>query len=72
MKDLKEEKITHEEKVYWLKKEAEERKRDGGLATNFDMEFEQVKLAKNLYPSLGNDPNADGYRSNARKALEEQ
>ena len=64
-----------DEKVYWLIKEKEERRLDGGLHSNFLSLLsvpERGKSARNLYPSLGNDPDANGSLSNAMKALEEQ
>lgn len=67
--------MTFDEHIYWLLKEIEERQKDGGLETNFSLIYEapkQYKLSTNLYPSLLDDPDSDGYRSNARKALEDQ
>ena len=62
------------ELVYWLEREREETESDGGLRSNFLGLLsvpKQGKSARSLYPSLGNDSDANGALSNAMKALEE-
>jgi len=51
--------MERDELIYWLKKEAEEYKKDGGLQTNFDCEINlrTLKTDRQLYPSLINDEN---------------
>ena len=66
--------MKQDELVYWLEKEREEIRLDGGLCSNY-LDLLNVptqrKLARSLYPSLGNDSDANGGLSNAIKALEE-
>ena len=66
--------MARDELISWLKKEREETKLDGGLCSNFLNLLivpTQGKSARSLYPSLGNDPDANGVLSNAIKIFEE-
>ena len=66
--------MKRDELIYLLKKEREETELDGGLCSNFLNLLivpTQGKSARSLYPSLGNDIDANGSFGNAIKILEE-